>query len=274
MTSFSRRLALSTLAACFALTLGAAPASAKTKHKHHVTHHARHIVKHSNAGSVIRIAQQHLANLGYYSGKIDGLMGPRTKAAIKHFQKEHSLKPDGVLGPKTKRALDYADRPVSTTREFPVHEAVPIDTTSPINPEFANSLNGGTKIISSRFARLDVNETGFGADKHYNVNVNGQPILTVDGQPSVIGISPTYDLGSEDAVIFTTYSPNDPICAYKNHVLAMDATGAKLLDIDNCTRAFQARVDGGSLYISFPEAGENRAVGAVWRLEGTSLERL
>jgi len=39
--------------------------------------------------------------LKYYTGKIDGLYGPKTKYAIQQFQREHNLVTDGVWGPKT-----------------------------------------------------------------------------------------------------------------------------------------------------------------------------
>src|SRR5215475_308408 len=35
----------------------------------------------------------------------DGWYGPRTKAAVRRFQREHGLAPDGVVGRKTSRAL-------------------------------------------------------------------------------------------------------------------------------------------------------------------------
>lgn len=46
-----------------------------------------------------------LKELGYYSGKIDGVFGPQTKAAVKKFQKNQSLVVDGVVGKKTRAAL-------------------------------------------------------------------------------------------------------------------------------------------------------------------------
>ncbi|MDD5155727.1 MAG: peptidoglycan-binding domain-containing protein [Candidatus Omnitrophica bacterium] len=54
--------------------------------------------------SVIEI-QTALKNSGYYTGKIDGKIGPRTKAAIAEFQKANGLKADGKVGPKTWAAL-------------------------------------------------------------------------------------------------------------------------------------------------------------------------
>lgn len=37
----------------------------------------------------------------FYTGEIDGKIGPRTKRAIVEFQKANGLKPDGKVGPKT-----------------------------------------------------------------------------------------------------------------------------------------------------------------------------
>jgi len=45
--------------------------------------------------------QQALQNAGLYSGKVDGVMGPRSKKAIRDFQAQNDLNPDGKVGPKT-----------------------------------------------------------------------------------------------------------------------------------------------------------------------------
>lgn len=49
----------------------------------------------------IRQIQTALKNAGFYKGEIDGKTGPRTKAAIRAFQKAKKLNPDGVVGTKT-----------------------------------------------------------------------------------------------------------------------------------------------------------------------------
>lgn len=46
-----------------------------------------------------------LKRLGYYHGKIDGIIGPKSRAAIKAFQRKHRLKVDGIVGKNTWRAL-------------------------------------------------------------------------------------------------------------------------------------------------------------------------
>lgn len=45
--------------------------------------------------------QTALKNAGFYSGNVDGKIGPMTKKAIIEFQKANGLQPDGKVGPKT-----------------------------------------------------------------------------------------------------------------------------------------------------------------------------
>ncbi len=45
--------------------------------------------------------QTALRNAGFYSGIVDGKMGPMTRKAIEEFQKANGLKVDGKIGPKT-----------------------------------------------------------------------------------------------------------------------------------------------------------------------------
>jgi spore cortex-lytic enzyme len=54
----------------------------------------------SNAGD-IKAVQAKLKQWGYYGGKIDGVYGSKTVAAVKEFQRKYSLKTDGIAGPVT-----------------------------------------------------------------------------------------------------------------------------------------------------------------------------
>jgi peptidoglycan hydrolase-like protein with peptidoglycan-binding domain len=47
-----------------------------------------------------------LAKAGFYTGAIDGKIGPKTKKAIVDFQKANGLKADGKVGPRTWAALE------------------------------------------------------------------------------------------------------------------------------------------------------------------------
>jgi peptidoglycan hydrolase-like protein with peptidoglycan-binding domain len=53
-------------------------------------------------GKEIQIA---LKNAGFYSGAVDGKLGPMSKKAIEEFQKSNGLEADGKVGPRTWVAL-------------------------------------------------------------------------------------------------------------------------------------------------------------------------
>ena len=60
--------------------------------------------------------QQRLAELGYYTGAVDGISGAGTKKAITLFQQQHGLTADGIYGPATAAVLFSEDaHPVQTT---------------------------------------------------------------------------------------------------------------------------------------------------------------
>ncbi len=57
-----------------------------------------------------REIQQALKNAGFYTGTVDGKIGPKTREAIKEFQRVHGLVDDGVVGKQTWAKLQaYAD---------------------------------------------------------------------------------------------------------------------------------------------------------------------
>ncbi|MEM5817142.1 MAG: peptidoglycan-binding domain-containing protein, partial [Desulfitobacterium hafniense] len=56
-------------------------------------------------GSEVTELQKKLASLGYVVGKVDGVYGSKTKAAVTRFQKERGLKVDGIAGAQTIKEL-------------------------------------------------------------------------------------------------------------------------------------------------------------------------
>jgi hypothetical protein len=55
--------------------------------------------------------QRRLAELGFYTGKVDGRKGKLTTAAIRGFQRLHGVTDDGIAGPKTLNELFPAYMP-------------------------------------------------------------------------------------------------------------------------------------------------------------------
>jgi hypothetical protein len=58
----------------------------------------------------VRAAQQMLDKQGLDVGPIDGILGPRTRAALRTFQQQQQLTQTGKLDPETLRALDALGR--------------------------------------------------------------------------------------------------------------------------------------------------------------------
>jgi len=58
--------------------------------------------------------QWDLKKLGFYSGEIDGIIGPLSKQAVKAFQRAWGLKSDGDPGPVTQRCLSFVAAEIVT----------------------------------------------------------------------------------------------------------------------------------------------------------------
>lgn len=64
---------------------------------------------------VVAVVQRELARLGYFPGGVDGVMGPRTEAALMSFQKENGLPITGDIDKATFARLDDEDaKPMPT----------------------------------------------------------------------------------------------------------------------------------------------------------------
>jgi N-acetylmuramoyl-L-alanine amidase len=64
-----------------------------------------HTPGHLLAGDDVAELQERLLGLGFHVGRVDGLFGPSTEAALREFQQGVGLEPDGTCGPSTLRGL-------------------------------------------------------------------------------------------------------------------------------------------------------------------------
>src|ERR687884_1470242 len=53
---------------------------------------------------------------GYDTGAVDGIVGPRTAAAVRAFQRRHGIHADGLAGPQTRVKLGRLGRPLFGVR--------------------------------------------------------------------------------------------------------------------------------------------------------------
>lgn len=56
-------------------------------------------------GDDVRDLQERLSALGFDTGRVDGIFGPRTSAAVHEFQSNYGIPPDGIVADSTVRAL-------------------------------------------------------------------------------------------------------------------------------------------------------------------------
>jgi peptidoglycan hydrolase-like protein with peptidoglycan-binding domain len=81
----------------------------------------------------VREVQRRLRRLGYRPGPVDGLFGPRTRAATRWFQFKHGFKPTGHVNRSTLTVLRARSqhRPLGTERREPQPAAEPPASTPP-----------------------------------------------------------------------------------------------------------------------------------------------
>jgi peptidoglycan hydrolase-like protein with peptidoglycan-binding domain len=59
------------------------------------------VIRRGMEGSSVRFVQEHV------HADVDGMFGPQTQAAVKHFQRSHHLEVDGIVGMHTMAAMDH-----------------------------------------------------------------------------------------------------------------------------------------------------------------------
>ncbi len=102
----------------------------------------------------VKLLQQRLKDLGYYTGNITGVYNDATTEAVKAFQKKSSLEQDGVLGPITRTVLYGVNAIYAVPTAIPVFTPTP--TTTPLTPENVIVIRAGSmgEVVRRLQARL------------------------------------------------------------------------------------------------------------------------
>ena len=102
----------------------------------------------------VKLLQQRLKDLGYYTGNITGVYNTATTEAVKAFQKKSSLEQDGVLGPITRTVLYGVNAIYAVPTAIPV--STPTPTTTPLTPENVIVIRAGSmgEVVRRLQARL------------------------------------------------------------------------------------------------------------------------
>jgi peptidoglycan hydrolase-like protein with peptidoglycan-binding domain len=107
----------------------------------------------ATSGDDVREVQEALQDAGFDPGRIDGVYGPDTEAAVLAFQRVHGLRRDGIVGPDTREALLGQRLRLSGTVAALLRDATgyvgPSELVNSIldrHPEYGGTLGGSTHL--------------------------------------------------------------------------------------------------------------------------------
>jgi N-acetylmuramoyl-L-alanine amidase len=188
---------------------------------------------HLVTGDDVTQLQARLSQLGFNAGRIDGMFGPRTDAALREFQGSVGVDGDGVCGPETYRAFDRLIKTISGGNAALLRDRITLselrtgvmDKVVVVDPGF----DAGAEICEAIAVRVEGRLAALGT----------QVLLTRTG---AIASPPDEGQRAEFA----------------------NRTGADLFVSINCSEATSARVNGvGCFYFGEPGGGAHSASGRL-----------
>jgi Putative peptidoglycan binding domain/Transglycosylase SLT domain len=91
--------------ACLLLFLAILPYSSASPGNVAFAHASTTVISPGDSSMQVAAVQLQLRGFGY-SVKVDGIFGPQTERAVRHFQRANGLVVDGIVGKQTQRALE------------------------------------------------------------------------------------------------------------------------------------------------------------------------
>ena len=194
---------------------------------------------HPFVGDDVAALQDRLLELGFDAGRVDGIFGARTEAALKSFQREYGLLADGSCGPGTLRALKQLGRLVVGGRPHQLRESEALH-------QSGSSLAGKIVVIDPGHGGGDPGATGHGLTE---AAVTEELATRFDGRLQASGVRTLLTRGPDSA-------PTDADRAR----LANDA-GADLLVSLHCDRGASEQANGVASYHFGTGTGTTSTVG-------------
>jgi N-acetylmuramoyl-L-alanine amidase len=138
-------------------------------------------------GDDVATLQQRLLDMGFDPGRVDGIFGRATEAALMEFQRNVGLRADGALGPGTLKALEQLRRTVTGG--------------SPSELREEERLRRGTGALAGRVVVLDPGHGGEDGGVCHNGLVEAEIVLDlatrIEGRLGALGVT-TYLTRSAD----------------------------------------------------------------------------
>ncbi|MGN1020217.1 MAG: peptidoglycan-binding protein [Aristaeellaceae bacterium] len=131
-------------------------------------------VRQGDTGDNVKLVQQRLKDLGYYTGTVDGKFGSGSVAALKTFQTKHGLTADGVAGSDTYdrlfsySALGFNQTPTPSPAPIPTPAPTVTISYAPITQDNVVKITLG--VTDPQVTRLQLRLTQLG---YYTANPDG-----------------------------------------------------------------------------------------------------
>lgn len=164
-----------------------------------------HNINHPFVGDDVVALQERLHELGFDAGRVDGIFGPRTDAALRDFQRNVGVPADGTLGPETTRAIEQLRRTVVGGQPARLREHEALHRTG-------NRLSGKAIIIDPGHGGDDVGWSHDGiveATLVYDVAARLRGLLAASGAMPCLTRGPDGWFSDRDRAAFANFADGD-----------------------------------------------------------------
>ena len=195
-----------------------------------ILHRIHRTLRQQSRGHDVRRLQEILTDLGFHTGRIDGIFGRSTHEAVRAFQASRNLVADGIVGARTRQALASVVLP----EEIVASSWVWLD----LEPGPEATEASGVAIVNAALRQLHVHATGlvdpqtfrapFNTYRAWLLDTNNQAVTTLR-----LTHCPTTDtwLGSAGTIISESHIPASVIVTPEANETAMP-TGVEVLGGD------------------------------------------